>query len=186
MVRAEGRHTAARAAYSVLSVCVLGWLNCASSAEPYRELPRNAHYSSADQQGWACNNGYRQVAGFCMEIRNGGSSPSAFEVFDGKWRCRAGYHRADGYCVPATAPAHASYVGSGGRWECDWGFQRVESHCEEVKPPPHGYVDASGHDWLCYPGFERKSDQCVAGSGAPAAGAAPVGTTPGATNPARD
>jgi hypothetical protein len=86
----------------------------------------------------------------------------AFEVFaDGQWRCLAGYHREGSFCVPATAPAHAAYVGDGSHWECDWGFQKIGASCEEIKPPAHAYLDASGRDWVCYPGFERKSDQCV-------------------------
>ena len=146
--------------------CALGWLSCAKGQEPHRDIPVNAHFS-AGEQGWSCNTGFRQVAGLCMEDKDDVPSWSAFEVFDGQWRCRSGYHRAGSLCVPATAPAHATYVGSGERWECDWGFQKVASHCEEVKPPPHAYVEAAGHDWACYPGFERKTDHCVATSSTP-------------------
>jgi hypothetical protein len=150
-------------------VCVIGWQSSGNSQERYRDIPPNARYS-AGEQGWACNNGFRQVGGLCMEDRDAVPSWGAFEVYDGQWRCRSGYHRAGGFCVPATAPAHATYIGDGDHWECDWGFRKVASHCEEIKPPPHAYVDASGHDWVCYPGFERKSDHCVAMSSvAPAA-----------------
>jgi len=98
------------------------------------------------------------------------ASWSEFEVFDGRWRCRVGYHRAGSYCVPATAPAHATYLAGGEHWECDWGFRKIASHCEEIKPPAHAYIDATGRDWACYPGFERRSDGCIstAGSAPPA------------------
>jgi hypothetical protein len=145
---------------SVAFACALGWLSFGSAQESHRDIPANAHFS-AGEQGWVCNTGFRQVAGLCMEDRDDVPSWSAFEVYDGQWRCRSGYHRAGNLCVPATAPAHATYVGNGEHWECDWGFQKVASHCEEVKPPPHGYLEASGHDWVCYPGFARKSDHCV-------------------------
>jgi hypothetical protein len=149
----------------VLCLCALGWLTCAHSQEErHRDYPPNAHFSSGEQ-GWACNNGFKQVAGLCVEERNEVPSWSAFEVYDGKWRCRAGYHRSGDICVPATAPAHASYVGGGDRWECEWGFQKVAASCEEIKPPTHAYIDATGRDWVCYPGYERKSDHCVAVAG---------------------
>ena len=161
----------------VLFVCAMGWLSSGNSQERHRDIPTNAHYS-AGEQGWACNNGFRQVAGLCMEDKDEVPSWSAFEVFDGQWRCRPGYHReGGGLCVPATAPAHATYIGGGEHWDCDWGFQKIASHCEEIKPPPHSYIDASGRDWVCYPGFERKSDHCV-----PTANAAPAGDKTPAQN----
>jgi hypothetical protein len=143
-----------------LFACALMWLSPSHSQEPHRDIPRNAHFS-AGEQGWACNEGFRQVAGLCMEESGEVPSWSAFEVFDGQWRCRPGYHRAGSFCVPATAPAHATYIGSGERWECDWGFQKIAAHCEEIKPPVHAYIDATGRDWVCYPGFERRSNRCV-------------------------
>jgi len=144
----------------VAFACALAWLSLGNSQEPHHDIPANAHYSTGEQ-GWICNPGFRQVAGLCMEDKDDVPSWSAFEVFDGQWRCRTGYHRAGNLCVPATAPAHATYVGNGDRWECEWGFQKIASHCEEIKPPPHAYLEASGHDWVCYPGFERRSDRCV-------------------------
>lgn len=163
-----------RASPYVAFACALGWLSCGNSQESHRDMPANAHHS-AGEQGWSCNNGFRQVAGLCMEDRTEVPSWSAFEVFDGQWRCRSGYHREGSVCVPATAPAHASYVGGGEHWECDWGFQKISSHCEEIKPPPHAYIDASGRDWQCYPGFERRSDGCVpTGNTAPAGDVTPT------------
>lgn len=159
-----------KASRYVAFVCVLGWLSCGNSQVPsHRDIPTNAH-NSAGEQGWACNNGFRQVGGLCMGDRDEVPSWSAFEVFDGQWRCRSGYHRVGSVCEPASAPPHATYIGGGEHWECDWGFQKIATHCEEIKPPPHGYIDASGHDWVCYPGFERKSDRCVALPGTAPAG----------------
>jgi hypothetical protein len=149
----------------VAVLCALGWLSSGYAQEPHREIPPNAH-SSAGEQGWACNNGFQQVSGLCIEEKNEVPSWGAFEVFvDGQWRCRPGYHREGDYCVPSTAPAHASYVGRGDHWECDWGFQKVASSCEEIKPPAHAYIEAAGHEWVCYPGFERKVDRCLSVSG---------------------
>jgi hypothetical protein len=159
----------ARAAPHVIFACSLAWLSTGHSQEPHRDIPPNAHLS-AGEQGWACDNGFRQVAGLCVAEREDVPSWSAFEVFDGQWRCRSGYHRSGGLCVSGTAPAHASFVGNGDQWECHWGFQKVASHCEEVKPPPHAYIEASGHDWVCFPGFERMSDRCVSTPGAAPAG----------------
>jgi hypothetical protein len=144
----------------VIFACALGWLSFGNAQETHRDIPSNAHYSPGEQ-GWTCNTGFRQVAGMCMQEREEVPSWSAFEVFDGQWRCRAGYHRAGSFCVPATAPAHATYIGNGDRWECEWGYQKVAAHCEEIKPPAHAYIDASGHDWVCYPGFKRASDHCI-------------------------
>ncbi len=155
----------------VLLACAMGWLSSGNSQEPHRDLPPNAHFS-AGEQGWTCNNGFRQVGGLCVTERDEVPSWSAFEVYDKQWRCRSGYRRSASLCVPDTAPAHASFVGNGDRWECDWGFQKVASHCEEIKPPPHAYLEASGHDWVCFPGFERRSDRCV-----PTPGTAPPGGT---------
>jgi hypothetical protein len=141
-------------------ICGIGWVGTAHSQDRHRDIPVNAHANSGEQ-GWACNDGYRQVSGLCMEDRETVPSWGAFEVFDGQWRCRSGYHRVGSVCVPATAPPHAAYIAGGERWECEWGFQKVASHCEEIKPPAHGYIDATGRDWVCYPGYERKSDQCL-------------------------
>ena len=150
-------------------VCAMAWLSCGISQESRRDIPANAH-SSAGDQGWSCNNGFRQVAGLCMEDKEDVPSWGAFEFYDGQWRCRPGYHRDGSLCVPATAPAHAAYVGGGEHWECDWGFQKIASHCEEIKPPEHGFIDASGRDWVCYPGYERKADRCAPMPGTPPAG----------------
>ncbi len=144
--------------------CAIGCLDTAYAQEPHRDIPPNAHFTSGEQ-GWACNSGFRQVAGLCMEDRDVVPSWSVFETYDGQWRCRAGYHRSGSICVPATAPAHAAYIGNGDRWECEWGFQKIAAHCEEIKPPAHAYIEASGRDWVCYPGFERKTDHCVRSSG---------------------
>jgi hypothetical protein len=157
----------------VMLACASLWLTPGNAQQPTRDLPPNAHYS-AGEQGWACNKGFSQVAGSCMADGDDVPSASAFEVFDeGQWRCRPGYHRAGKYCVPATAPAHASYVAGGERWECNWGFQKIAAECREIKPPPHGYIDASGHDWVCYPGFDRISDRCVLAKATPHEGPAP-------------
>jgi hypothetical protein len=128
--------------------------------ELHPDIPTYAH-STATGQGWACNDGFQQVAGFCA--RDGQDLPSqhAFEVFDGQWRCRSGYSRTNGICALPTAPEHATLVGEGDRWECDWGFRKVASRCEEINPPAHAYLDASGRDWVCFPGFERVADHCV-------------------------
>jgi len=135
--------------------------NSSTSQELHRDIPSNAHFS-AGEQGWACNDGFRQVAQLCVSDTHGAMDQSSFEVFSGEWRCRSGYRRSSqGFCVPPAPPAHATLVGPGDRWECNWGFQKVGSHCNEVTPPAHGYLDASGHDWVCYPGFERISDSCV-------------------------
>ncbi len=152
----------ARAATYVAFLCAMGWLGSAHSQESHRDVPLNAH-SSAGEQGWACNSGFRQVAGLCMESRGEVPSWGAFEVFvDGQWRCRAGYHRDSGFCVPAIAPPHATYVGGGEHWECEWGFRKTGSSCEEIKPPEHAYIEGSGRDWVCYPGFERRAEHCLA------------------------
>jgi len=137
------------------------------------DIPTHTHYS-ATEQGWACNDGFRQVAGFCIRDEPDVPSQTAVEVFDGQWRCLAGYRRANGSCVLPTAPAHASLLADGG-WECDWGFRKAGSRCEEVSPPEHAYLEASGRDWVCFPGFERISNHCV-----PAPGTAP----PPAVSPA--
>ena len=137
------------------------------SEEPYRDLPAHGHYS-ATEQGWTCNDGFKQVAGYCIQDTGELPSQGPFEVFDGQWRCRSGYERVGGLCVTPTAPPHATLVGTRERWECDWGFRKVASRCEEINPPEHAYLEASGHDWVCYPGFERSSDHCIPTTGAPA------------------
>jgi hypothetical protein len=154
---------------NLIFACALGCLSVAKAQdvqEPRRPIPTNAHYS-ADEQGWACDRGFTQVGGRCLQDSDVASSAGAFEIFDGQWRCRAGYHRAGKFCVPGIAPEHATYVGEGDHWECDWGFQKSGSQCQEVKPPPHGYIEASGHDWVCYPGFTRVSDHCAPAAPAP-------------------
>ena len=108
-------------------------LCCAQDLHP--DIPSFSHYSAGDQ-GWACNDGYKQVAGFCVEDRQEPSGQDGLEVFEGEWRCRPGYRRTNGVCALPTAPEHASLVG-GGRWECDWGFKKVAEHCEEISPPAH-------------------------------------------------
>jgi hypothetical protein len=128
--------------------------------ELHPDIPTHAHYSAADQ-GWACNDGFKQVAGFCVEEMQDLPTPNTGEVFDGQWRCRAGYRRTNGICAPPTAPEHATLVGDGDRWECDWGFKKVASHCEEILPPAHAFLNADGRDWACFPGFERVAEHCV-------------------------
>ncbi len=155
----------------VTFACAMAYLGLGNTQESRHDIPPNAHYS-AGEQGWACNRGFTQVSGRCLEDSDISASAGAFEIFDGQWRCRAGYHRAGKFCVPGIAPEHAAYVGEGDRWECDWGFQKAGAQCQEIKPPPHAYIEASGHDWVCYPGFTRVSDHC-----APAPNAAPKSTT---------
>ena len=138
-------------------ILVPGFARC---QDGYRDLPAHAHYS-ATEQGWTCNDGFKQVGGFCVQDSGDIPSQGPFEVFDGQWRCRSGYSRSGNFCITPPAPAHASVLPGGG-WECDWGFRKVGSRCEEISPPPHAYLDASGHEWTCYPGFERSSDHCVA------------------------
>ena len=161
---------------AVVCVVALMWLTCANAQETHRYLPANAHYS-AGEQGWSCNNDFRQVADLCVQDRDEVPSWGAFEVFDnGEWRCRSGYHREGSFCVPGVAPAHAAFVGGGDHWECEWGFHKVASRCEEITPPPHAYIDATGRDWVCYPGYERKSDHCdpVPATAPPAGDTAPA------------
>jgi hypothetical protein len=137
------------------------WLsNPCYTQELHPDIPTHAHYTTTDQ-GWACNDGFKQVAGFCVQDVQGLLSENTLEFFDGQWRCLAGYRRTNGVCVLPTAPEHASLVGEGDRWECDWGFRKVASRCEEISPPAHAYLDASGRDWTCFPGFERVADHCV-------------------------
>src|SRR5438105_346335 len=87
----------------VIFACALLWLSSSNSQEPHREIPSNAH-SNPGEQGWACNPGFTQVAGLCMDDGDVLPGANAFEVFDGQWRCRSGYHRAGKYCVPGVAP----------------------------------------------------------------------------------
>jgi hypothetical protein len=132
----------------------------AYTQEFHADIPTYAHYS-ATEQGWACNDGFKQVAGFCIGDMQNIPSQNAVEVYDGQWRCRPGYRRTNGTCTIPTAPEHATLIGEGDRWECDWGFRKVASRCEEINPPAHAYLDASGRDWACFPGFERVADHCV-------------------------
>jgi hypothetical protein len=132
----------------------------AHSQDPSRDLPAHAHYTTTEQ-GWTCNEGFKQLAGFCVEDNADVPSQGPFEVYNGQWRCRSGYQRSGTFCVTPTAPAHATMVEPGGRWECDWGYKKVASRCEEISPPEHAYLDASGHEWVCYPGYERNSDHCA-------------------------
>jgi hypothetical protein len=147
----------------------------ARSQEAYPDLPTHAHYT-ATEQGWTCNDGFKQVAGYCMQDSGGAPSQGPFELFDGQWRCRSGYKRAGAFCVTPAAPDHATLVEAGGRWECDWGYRRVANRCEEISPPAHAYLDAAGHDWVCYPGFEKSAGRCNAATSAPVkAESAPAG-----------
>ena len=125
----------------------------------HKDIPSFAHYT-AGEQGWACDDGYKQVAGFCVKDQQHASTQDGLEVFDGEWRCRPGYRRTDGVCSLPTAPEHASMVGVD-RWECDWGYKKVAQHCDEIAPPAHAYLDAEGRDWTCFPGYERESDHCT-------------------------
>ena len=140
---------------SGMSLSSLGY-----TQELHADIPTSAHYS-ATEQGWACNDGFKQVAGFCIADRQNLPNQDAVEVFDGQWRCRPGYRRTNGICTIPTAPEHATLIGEGDRWECDWGFRKVAARCEEVNPPAHAYLDAEGRDWACFPGFERATDHCV-------------------------
>jgi hypothetical protein len=142
----------------VLALAVALCAPCLAQS-PYPDLPTHAHFSATDQ-GWTCNDGFKQAAGYCMAE---GDVPSQgpFEMYDGQWRCRAGYKRDGAFCVTPSAPEHATLTEPGGRWECDWGYRRVGNRCDEISPPPHAYLDAAGHDWVCYPGFEKNSDKCV-------------------------
>jgi hypothetical protein len=155
---------AAAAMAGILAV-VSGMLlpNRCDSQELHPDIPPHSHSSSADQ-GWTCNDGFKQVAGFCVSDTQDLASHAAIEVFDGQWRCRAGYYRTNGACVLPTAPDHATLTGRGDRWECDWGFRRIASRCEEINPPAHAYLDAAGRDWACFPGFERVAERCVRSS----------------------
>jgi hypothetical protein len=128
--------------------------------ELHPDIPTYAHYS-ATEQGWACNDGFIQVAGFCLRDIQDLPSQKAVEVFDGQWRCRSGYRRTNGFCTIPTAPEHATLIGEADRWECDWGFRKIASRCEEINPPAHAYLDALGRDWICFPGFERVAEHCV-------------------------
>jgi hypothetical protein len=140
---------------SGMSLSSLGY-----TQEVHPDIPTYAHYS-ATEQGWACNDGFKQVAGFCIRDMQDLPSQSVAEVFDGQWRCRSGYRRTNGICMIPTAPEHATLIGEGDRWECDWGFRKVASRCEEINPPTHAYLDGLGRDWVCFPGFERVADHCV-------------------------
>ncbi|HWM69748.1 MAG TPA: hypothetical protein VNO35_24430 [Steroidobacteraceae bacterium] len=144
---------------AVLSGVTLCW-SLGYTQDIHPDIPTHSHAMATDQ-GWTCNDGFKQVAGFCVQDIQDPPAQSASEVFDGQWRCRAGYSRTNGICAPPTAPEHATLVGEGDRWECDWGFRRVAARCEEIIPPAHAYLDASGRDWLCFPGFERTADHCV-------------------------
>lgn len=150
-----------------------------------RDVPVHGHYS-ATEQGWTCNDGFKQMAGYCIPDTGDVPSQGPFEVFDGQWRCRSGYERVGRFCVIPTAPPHATLVGSGERWECDWGYRKVASRCEEITPPAHSYLEASGHDWACYPGFQRSEDQCTPTSEAPArSGGEATGTDEPKSDPPR-
>lgn len=138
----------------------LWWTVPAQAQQEVRDLPANAHFS-AGEQGWACNHGFTQMAGLCIQDSESLSSQSAFEFYDGQWRCRPGSHRSGRICVPGVAPSHATYAEDGEHWQCDWGYQKVGSECQEITAPPHGYIEASGHDWACYPGFAKKTDRCI-------------------------
>ncbi len=128
--------------------------------ELHPDIPTFAH-SSTNEQGWACNDGFKQVAGFCVRDVQALPTQNVVEVFDGQWRCLSGYRRTNGVCTLPTAPEHATLIGGGDRWECDWGFRKVASRCEEINPPAHAYLNAAGLDWACFPGFERVADHCV-------------------------
>jgi len=167
--------------------CLLGgvaYCGSVAAVEIRGDIPANSHYTSGEQ-GWACDNGFRQAAQLCVLDNHRAPGRGSFEYFDGQWRCRSGYQRGEHGCVPLTAPANATLVGGGQRWECDWGYQRVGSHCEEITPPAHGYLDAAGHDWQCYPGFQRAGDRCIQQPGPPPTATEPpartVEATPAAT-----
>src|SRR6266404_1003450 len=77
---------------SGMSLSSLGY-----TQELHPDIPTYAHYS-ATEQGWACDDGFKQVAGFCVGDLQNLPSQNAVEVFDGQWRCRPGYHRTNGIC----------------------------------------------------------------------------------------
>jgi len=135
--------------------------NLSLAQDLHSDIPPFSHYT-AGAQGWACDDGYKQVAGFCVVDKQDPPGQDGLEVYEGEWRCRPGYRRTNGVCTLPTAPEHASLVGTGGRWECDWGFKKVAEHCEEIVPPAHAFLDAEGRDWNCFPGYERDADRCVA------------------------
>jgi len=153
-----------RACFCLAMIFAMALPRLSHSQELHPDIPPNSH-SSAVAQAWVCNDGFKQVAGFCVRDEVSLPSQDAFEFFDGQWRCQAGYRRSNGICVLPTAPEHATLIG-GDRWECDWGFRKVAARCEEIDPPPHGYLDAEGRDWACFPGYERVADHCVRASGA--------------------
>lgn len=137
------------------------WLsNPCMAQDLHPDIPPFSHYVTS-AQGWICNEGYAQVAGFCVADKQYPPDQDAMEVYQGEWRCRPGYRRTNGVCTLPTAPEHASLIGTGGRWECDWGFKKVADHCEEIVPPAHAFLDAEGRDWACFPGYERAADRCV-------------------------
>jgi hypothetical protein len=158
---------AAALLWCLVLVASLAWPEPAVS-QFHEDVPTHSH-PSPGEQGWACDEGFRQMAQLCVWDSHGAAEQGAFEVFNGQWRCRSGYREEKGFCVPSTAPEHASFVGNG-QWECDWGFQKVGSRCKEISPPEHAYLDASGRDWVCYPGYERESDRCVTARDAAPAG----------------
>jgi hypothetical protein len=169
----------ALAAACLMLVAGMVMSTAVAAQAPHDDIPTNSHLS-AGEQGWTCDDGFKQIAKLCVLDTDGAPSRGAWEVYNGgQWRCRSGYTQEKGFCVPLTAPEHATLVGSGGGWQCDWGFQKSGSRCKEIEPPPHGYVDGDGRDWACYPGYERSSDQCVASPGgapASASGGAPKAT----------
>jgi hypothetical protein len=135
--------------------------NLCLAQELHSDIPPFSHYSAGAQE-WACDDGYKQVAGFCVGDKQDPPGQDGLEVYEGEWRCRPGYRRTNGVCALPTAPEHASLVGAGGRWECDWGFKKVAARCDEILPPAHAFLDAEGRDWNCFPGYEREADRCVA------------------------
>jgi hypothetical protein len=134
--------------------------NLCPAQDVHPDIPPFSHYATS-AQGWTCDDGYKQVAGFCVQDKQDPPGQDGVEVYEGEWRCVPGYRRTNGVCALPTAPEHASLVGTSGHWECDWGFKKVAEHCEEIVPPAHGFLDAEGRDWTCFPGYEREADRCV-------------------------
>jgi hypothetical protein len=160
------RFTRARALPFIAMASGMSLSSMSNAQELHPDIPTSSHYN-ASGQGWTCNDGFKQVAGFCVREMPDPPNQDAKEFFDGQWRCVSGYHRTNGFCALLTAPAHATLVGVGARWECDWGFRKVASRCEEINPPAHAYLEASGQDWACFPQFERVADRCVRTQAAP-------------------
>src|ERR1700748_2539250 len=70
-----------------------GW-----SEEFHGDIPLHARYTQGEQ-GWTCNDGYRQVGALCVLDTYGLNAPGDTEFFNGEWQCRSGHREPTGYCV---------------------------------------------------------------------------------------